>query len=535
MHLNRNILALLSATLLLAACGDADDNGNNNTPDPTPESKITTLDQGQGVFASQVDATDSEEWVYMNLADGDQVDAGADPTASATWDLAFRRSNIKVNGGFSGTGMVEVAAIATDDFDSITVAPTTAYLTDTVKDGVDPDQPDFINDDNTDFVFGRATGASDTGWFNYDPVNHVLSAAAVIYAVRSVSGQYYKLQFLDYYDGAGTSGFPTIRYAEIDAPDPTSAGFELDASDRQAAVYFDLETASFISVSDPATSTEWDLMIRRTSFATNSGASGPGLGGAQWGDEGGYAGAAMAPTVGYDEDKRVPPPGPPVPEDQWIPGNVTLGEWFNYDEATMTVSPKDGFFVIRGADGASYYKLKIYSYEDGIYRVDVGSLQRRPEVRTLSISSMDAMTWNYVSLRTGEVLTDTASTTAEWDIAFSRTLVRTNSGTSGPGTGGAFDIESDDFATVTEAPTGGYVVDEMITPGQPGQPPYSGNAVLGTWFDYDPVNHIVSVRNTVFSIRLADGSYAKLRVDSFDDGLYGLTYVYAGTVGGSFQ
>ncbi len=528
------VLTLVGMTGALAACSGADDSGSDDGPGQPSTSNITTIDEGSGVFASQVDATAADQWVYMDLAARAQVEPGPDPADSTAWDIAFRRSNVKVNGGYSGTGGVEVTVIATDDWSSIAAAPVTTYETDQLLEDADPEQPDFIQDDNTDFAFGRQHPVSATGWFNYDFTNHVLSAADVVYAVRARDGQYYKVRFLDYYDQAGTSGFPTLRYARIDPPDPATSGFVLDASDRQTPVYFDLATRSVVTVADPALSTEWDLRILRTSFATNSGESGPGLGGAQWGTEATFFSEVDASRIGFARDERVPPPGPPVPPEQWIAGNVTLGEWFDYDEATMTVSPKAGFFVLRGADGESFYSLKIFVYDDGVYRIDVGDLGVDPAPRTFTVDAKEGEVWTYVDLRRGEVVAETASTTAGWDVAFSRTRVRTNSGTSGPGQGGAVDAGVVDFDAVREAPTAGYQADEMVSQGRPGETPYSGNDVLGAWFDYDPSTNTVTPRATVFSVRLADGTYAKLRFDDYDDGIYTLTYAYAGVVGVSF-
>ena len=529
------IIAGLVIVVGATGCGDSsDENPGNNSELPT--SNIATIDEGNGVFASQINATASDEWVYMDLATREQVDAGADPTNSDAWDIAFRRSNIKVNGGFSGGAGVEVTVITTDDFASVTTAPVTLYSADRVKEGVNPDQPDFVRDDNTDFVFGRDHALSPSGWFNYNPTTHVLTAAQVVYAVRDRNGEYYKVRFLDYYDQAGTSGFPTIRYARIAPPDPMTSGIEVDASDRQTPIYFKLETKSVVQVSDPSTSTDWDIRILRTSFATNGGESGSGLAGAQWGEQTAYMATFFseiaASTIGFDTDKRVPPPGPPVPPEQWVPGNVTLGEWFNYDPAVMVASPKEGFFLIRAADGVSFYKLKIFVYSDGVYRLDVAPLARNPAPRTITVQSTDAEAWTYVSLRLG---TETSSAGGDWDVAFSRTRVRTNSGTSGSGEAGAVDLGLSDFDAVTEAPATGYVADEMMTQGRPGETEYSGNPSLGDWFDYDSSSNTVTPKATIYAVRLVDGTFAKLRVDDYSDGVITITYAYAGVVGASFQ
>ncbi|MEO1338006.1 MAG: HmuY family protein, partial [Myxococcota bacterium] len=378
----------------------------------------------------------------MRLSDHQQIEPGADPKASDDWDIAFRRSNIKVNGGFSGNGGVEVSVVLTNDFAALTEAPHRGYSTDWPEAGVNPDQPDFINSDATDFIFGRDNGASRSGWFNYDPRFHVLSPAEAVFVLRSVSGAYYKVRPLDYYDQAGTSGFPTIRYAEISPPDMTKVGFEIDASSPETPIYLSLLAARAVEVEDPANSTDWDVMIQRTHFATNGGTSGSGLGGATWAESAEtFDDIFRASTIGFAADTRVPPAGPPVPEDQWINGNATLFEWFDYNSENQEVTPKDGFFFIRGADGESYFKLKIFSYEDGRYVIDVGNMQRSAASKTVTVTAAEADQWVYWSLKLGQTVdVENPVESTDWDIAFSGARIRTNSGTSGPGSAGAVEI-----------------------------------------------------------------------------------------------
>ena len=59
-----------------------------------------------------VDATDRENWAYINLTTGETVDI-ADPATSMVWDLGFKRTEIITNGGVSGpakTGVTMVPA-----------------------------------------------------------------------------------------------------------------------------------------------------------------------------------------------------------------------------------------------------------------------------------------------------------------------------------------------------------------------------------------------------------------------------------------
>lgn len=74
--------------------------------------------------------------------------------------------------------------------------------------------------------------------------------------------------------------------------------------------------------------------------------------------------------------------------------------------------------------------------------------------------------WKYFSFAKGDFVDLTeeeAATSLEWDIAFQRYYIRTNSGTSGKGQGGALDMAKDSFDDVPNVPTSGYTEDELIS------------------------------------------------------------------------
>ena len=80
------------------------------------------------------------------------------------------------------------------------------------------------------------------------------------------------------------------------------------------------------------------------------------------------------------------------------------------------------------------------------------------EVKNLNAS--DEQKWVYFSFETGTIVEVTnPKTTDNWDIAFNRYHVKTNSGTSGKGQGGAVRTEGKDFAALKTAPTTGYLAD----------------------------------------------------------------------------
>lgn len=145
-------------------------------------------------------------------------------------------------------------------------------------------------------------------------------------------------------------------------------------------------------------------------------------------------------------------------------------------------------------------------------------------------------TWNYFSFSDGKIVgTGDASAESDaewkarvdWDIAFTRLYARTNSGTSGNGSGGVVEIEAGNadkaavFANLVTAPTSGYLVDEkaelMIGMGSPTGPTYydgSTSATINDWLAMDGMS--INVTPKVFAVKTATGDYAKIYLKGYD-------------------
>lgn len=201
-----------------AACGDIAPSDDGDAGGPAPDAgDLGSVDLGGG-FASEhvqftersasagslrVDASDTEQWIYVDLDARTEV-TPVDPLDDAVWDLGFRRFHIVVNGGVSGGGGVSVAAVDGQPLDAVEAPDTAAFVTD-VADGEDEDAlPDYV-----------FSGGLDP-WYAYDVVTHVLTPKARVFVVRTSAGALVKLAIDDYYDGAGGSGHPTLRYAGIE-------------------------------------------------------------------------------------------------------------------------------------------------------------------------------------------------------------------------------------------------------------------------------------------------------------------------------
>lgn len=198
--------------LLVGCAGDLSEELNKpgtgtetGTPTiPGQSGRVTNTQSTGGVVTSQINAMDQTSWVYFQFAGAKEV-MPQDPLSSTDWDVALQRFQIKVNGGISGSGGVEVALATGTQFDALSQAPGSGYVTDQV-DGADEDtDPDYA------FVQGGT-------WYNYNVMTHILTPKDQVYVVRATTGKYYKMQITGYYDQAGSSGFPAFRWQSTAAP-----------------------------------------------------------------------------------------------------------------------------------------------------------------------------------------------------------------------------------------------------------------------------------------------------------------------------
>lgn len=184
---------------------------------------------GRAVFTAtsnshliDINATNDEAWVHIDLTAAQQV-VPSDPNNDANgWDVAFKRTDIKVNGGVSGSGTIAIADGLRDNW-----ATRNAAYADMTRYHADEDGAlAFITYPAAERSGDAACGGinSDFGWYYYsafcndgDGIHHI-SPRDVVYVVKGRDGNYWKLRMLDYYDAAGTSGYPKVEYAPVIKP-----------------------------------------------------------------------------------------------------------------------------------------------------------------------------------------------------------------------------------------------------------------------------------------------------------------------------
>jgi hypothetical protein len=86
------------------------------------------------------------------------------------------------------------------ELDDITAIPNGTWVTDAPDGDEHGTDPDYVT----------------AGWYDYDFATHVLTPRAIVYVVKSVEGNAFALQIVEYYDDAGTSGWLQMRWKPLE-------------------------------------------------------------------------------------------------------------------------------------------------------------------------------------------------------------------------------------------------------------------------------------------------------------------------------
>ena len=147
-----------------------------------------------------------------------------------------------------------------------------------------------------------------------------------------------------------------------------------------------------------------------------------------------------------------------------------------------------------------------------------------PESGTFTVEAPGFDRWVYFSFGKGDTIETDGSYSAlynskSWDLAFHRGDIRTNSGPSGPGQGGAFETASVNMSAVTESPSAvTYTADvtaEVTFPTMRDKATQSLNEVLATWYTSSGMPPSYTYSNKVFFVRTATGKYAKVQFTDY--------------------
>lgn len=335
--------------------------------------------------------------------------------------------------------------------------------------------------------------------------------------------------------------------------------------------YFSFKKGDFIETpAKPNESLDWDVAFNRYYVKTNSGTSGKGKGGCIDSEETGFDAVTVDKNAAFtvDDSLSIMTTMGKNGKDSYNPEIECEGSnswaWYKYMEGVWYYNHH--VFIFRSADGQNCAKVIFDTYKDqmgnsghitfryiydGEQDADIEQPKEpeQPEEPapagvtkdTVVSNYMDGHRWHYYSFAKGELVDMTdeeAAESLEWDIAFDRNYIRTNSGEGCKGKGGALDMNKTEFDDVPNLPTSGYQEDKTATiQNSPMSsqkeietainPAFVCHEVEGTWFYVAGMGGGYEYNNNVFGILCADGTTkAKLIMRSYGSSQIIFEFVY---------
>jgi len=283
-------------------------------------------------------AATADQTYFIKFSEKSEV-AITDHLMEDGWDIVVDNlTRIRLNGGATAPGSVYAAMLTDTGYDDLKTAPDAEYITDS----------------QIDYAIGE-------GWYFYNVNDHTVNPLDQIYVIRTAEGSFYKFMITECVALSRTEVDLKFRFDPVSAPANPSyqnadglvkfAKFTLSGSEM---TYFSLKEGGEIAISDPATSTAWDLASDFVTIYTNGGTSGPGQAAAVLYETTEFDSVDMAPQGGYVTDDSLANPNP-----RWGVGD----SWYTYDFMTHSLSVNVGYtYVLRTANG-KYAKLEFVQAE----------------------------------------------------------------------------------------------------------------------------------------------------------------------------
>ena len=155
------------------------------------------------------------------------------------------------------------------------------------------------------------------------------------------------------FDGAGG---PTDRVVHTELGEGLRETV-VNASDKAAWVYLDLDTGEELDVPTALATQAWELAFQRFKIITNSGISGPGGVGTAVLPGADFDALVQAPAEGYREDRPDGADGNTDLDSAFLEGDG----WYAYSLSEHRLKALDRVFVIRTTAGR-YAKLQLTDY-----------------------------------------------------------------------------------------------------------------------------------------------------------------------------
>ncbi|MBM9547812.1 HmuY family protein [Leptospira sp. 201903074] len=170
---------------------------------------LLVTDAVSATDGTTINASSTTTWVHVNLKANAAIVGAGD-----AWDLRFKRYNIGTNSGTSGAGNGGACSTGSTDFSATYTGSECTKVVDmqlsSSGGGPISGSTESINPVISAPLDLDPMPAGYGTWFTYS--NTILTAKATVYIITGENGAKYVLQMLDYYNAAGTSGYPKFRW-----------------------------------------------------------------------------------------------------------------------------------------------------------------------------------------------------------------------------------------------------------------------------------------------------------------------------------
>jgi len=328
---------LLVLSVLMFACSK----DKSTTPTGPDDTATSTWVADGGYWRSLVDATSSDHYVYFSFATQDTVTLTDEQAADDdSWDIAFKRYHIKLNGGISGAQNVvgaDLEEIGSDNGTDFAAVIDTSDMTghSWVEDGYNL----IVNE-----------------WYSYNPQTHQLVPTNYVYIIKDAEGKYVKFQVIGMEGGSMPPDMGSVTCRFVHAGNGTDISGVPDTVTLDVGTgtgYVDFSTGTEVTPADPSMSTVWDIAFTSYEIHMNSNLFGPGMCTAYpvyqaLEDPTDFDGLTQAETSNFAYF--------------WDELGSALTDWYDtiHENQVTTLFSKDHIYLIKS--GNSVYKFKMHSY-----------------------------------------------------------------------------------------------------------------------------------------------------------------------------
>jgi len=169
----------------------------NFRPIPLVSTGTVNVASNNNITTGTIDATAGgafnnadKPYIYVNLATGTRADVtDLESRTSDAWDIALKRSSLRVNGGDSGSGHRTLAVVEAATLAEVTAGPADGYASD-----------DFTTEDcKLASLDGGEPLSAFAQWYNYNDETHIVTPKPQVYVLERADGSRTAFRMFTYY------------------------------------------------------------------------------------------------------------------------------------------------------------------------------------------------------------------------------------------------------------------------------------------------------------------------------------------------